>query len=46
MDGPRDEVSQILYDSTYMWDKIKNNATELIYKQANSQISTPILWLP
>ena len=33
MDGPSDEVSQILYDSTYMWDKIKMiQMNEPIYK--------------
>ena len=38
---------QILYDITSMWNLIKNNTKELIYKtETNSQISKSVLGLP
>ena len=44
------EVSQtekeLSYDITYMWNIIKSDTKDLIYKrETNSQISKPILWL-
>ena len=35
------------HDITYMWNLIKNDTKELIYKrETNAQISKPNLWLP
>ena len=38
---------QIGYDIPYMWNLIKNDTNELIYKtETDSQISKTNLWLP